>query len=373
MQTCRRGGIEVAGASKAVKLLRSYGYEEGTYRRVSEYINAGNAKKTFITFIMCTCIFAAMGILRLLNVTSDTSLMFYAVLTVLSLVGCFAVKMLQKKYANASTLLFYFAFTLVIAYVIEIGVIGTPNDRTVTICLLLCAAPSLLTDRPWRVVVASALAAAAFIVTGCFYKSPDVFSSDVINTLCSLGLGLVMGLSAQRTRIEGYVDRYAKARAAKMDGLTGILNKTAFIEETSFMIEAGMTGALLIMDADNFKHVNDTYGHAKGDDVIRAIGQSIDINRRGGDIAGRYGGDEFCVLLVGNIPPETPQNYFNRLINTYREQCPQDVVKEDGSPLTLSCGAALIRPGYTFESAFAIADSALYEAKQARNNVIVVR
>ena len=88
---------------------------------------------------------------------------------------------------------------------------------------------------------------------------------------------------------------------------------------------------------------------------------------------GRFGGDEFCVLLVGNIPPDTPQNYFSRLLRTFHDHCPQDVVRADGQPLSLSCGAALVRPGYTFESAFAIADSALYEAKKTRNNDIVVR
>ena len=363
----------MASSSRISKYLNSYGYEKGTYLKVSEYINVNNHKKASIALIICTCIFAAMGSLRFFGIRQDTSLSFYIALTLISVVSLVAERCLYKKLSLASTLFFYVAFMLAIAYTIQIGILTTQNDRTVTICLLLCAAPSLLTDRPWRVVAISLLAAIVFIAVDYAYKPTAIFTSDAVNALCSLGLGLAMGLSSQKTRIDGYVDRYAKARAAKMDGLTGILNKTAFEDETAFMIEAGTNGALLIMDADNFKDVNDTYGHAKGDDVIRAIGQSIDLNRRGGDLVGRFGGDEFCVLLVGNIPPETPQNYFERLTGTFRDQCPQDVTKADGTPLTLSCGAALIRPGFTYESAFAVADAALYEAKKARNNVIIVR
>ena len=307
----------MATTSKALKYLKSYGYEEGTYRKVSEYINEGNQKITFITLLACTCIFAAMGVLRVLGVNDSMTVPFFVVITVLSVACLVAENRLHDRYPQASTLFFYAAFTLVVVYIMAVGVICSQEERTVTICLLLCAAPSLLTDRPWRVIMAVVLAAVAFIIAAGVYKSADVFASDVTNTLCSLGLGLVIGINAQKTRVDNYVDRYAKSRAMKTDGLTGILNKTAFEEESTFMIEAGMTGALLVIDADNFKHVNDTYGHAKGDDVIRSIGQSIDLNRRGGDLVGRFGGDEFCVLLVGNIPPETPQNYFNRLTTTF--------------------------------------------------------
>ena len=372
-RSTQKGGVQVASASKAAKYLKSYGYEEGTYRKISGYITAGNHKKSAIALAICTCIFAVMGLLRALDITDDATLPFFVAMTAASVVALVLEMRLHSKSDLASALFFYVAFTLAMIYVLMVGVASAPDERTVTICLLLCAAPSLLTDRPWRVILAATVAAVIFIAVDVAYKSSEISVSDTVNTLCSLGLGLAMGLSAQKARVEGYVDRYAKSRAMKTDGLTGILNKTAFQEESSFMIEAGMTGALLVIDADRFKHVNDTYGHAKGDEVLRAIGQSIDLNRRGGDLVGRFGGDEFCVLLVGNIPPDTPQNYFNRLTGTFRDHCPQDVVNAQGQPLTLSCGAALIRPGYTFESAFAIADAALYEAKQARNNVIVVR
>ena len=363
----------MATTSKFVKYLNTYGYEKGTYRKISKYIDTENHKKVVVALAICIGIFGAMSILRALGIHEDMALGGYLGLAFASIAFLIAEYHTHSMSPLVSTAFFYLTFILVFAYVIEVGVIRAPNERTVTICLLLCAAPSLLTDRPWRVVVVSTLATIVFIVTAYHYKAADAFLSDTINSLCSLGLGLAMGLSAQKTRIDGYVDRYAKARAAKLDGLTGILNKTSFEAEASFMIEAGMTGALLIMDADNFKDINDTYGHAKGDDVIRAIGQSIDLNRRGGDLAGRFGGDEFCVLLVGNIPPETPQNYFTRLTNTFNDQCPQDVRRADGALPSLSCGAALIRPGYTFDTAFAVADAALYEAKQSRNNVIIVR
>ena len=258
----------MASTLKPLKYLKSYGYEEGTYLKVSSYINEGNHKKAALALIICCFVFIGMGALRLFGVSSDLSVPIFVALTLISLVFYFGESKLYLKSPYISTAAFYVAFALIFVYTVAIGVFATPHDRTVTICLLLCAFPSLLTDRPWRIVCLSAFAAAVFLCLDFQFKDFGIARADAINTVCSLVIGLLIGLSAQKTRIDNYVDRHAKACAMQTDGLTGILNKTAFEEESAFVIEAGMTGALLIIDADNFKHVNDAYGHAKGDDVI---------------------------------------------------------------------------------------------------------
>ena len=358
---------------KLSKFMLTYGIDEMLYGKITPAINKNNHKTVTVVITVCVLAFAIMGILRALDITNLGETWLFVMLTAVSLALLGAERTLFEKGKHASTIILYVLLVCVAAYAIYMGIIILQDKPTTTICLLLCIAPSILVDRPWRIFAVSIIVTVVVWALVFALKTPDAMMADIIDSLVACALGLAVGVNAQSMRVRSFVDDYAKSRAAKMDGLTGVLNKSTFEEETRCLIEAGIEGALLIIDADHFKDVNDTYGHSTGDEIIKAIANSIEINRRGSDLAGRFGGDEFCVLLVGNIPPETPQTYFTRLIGTFAEQTP-DVRKVDGTPLTLSCGAKLLSPhNISYEQAFEEADAALYEAKKDRNNTVVIR
>ena len=355
------------------RFMLSYGIDERLYGKITPAINKNNHKTVTVVITVCMIAFAVLGILKALDVIQFGETWLFIALTAVSIVLLAAERALYEKGKHASTIILYVLLICVAAYSIYVGVFSHPDDPTTIICLLLCIAPSIVVDRPWRIFACSIIVTAVFLICIVVVKTPDVMAIDAVDSLVACALGLAVGINAQNMRIHAFVEDYAKTRAAKMDGLTGVLNKQTFEEETRCLIEAGVEGALLIIDADHFKDVNDTYGHATGDEVIKAMASSIEINRRGSDLAGRFGGDEFCVLLVGNIPPDTPQAYFKRLTDTFTEQT-TGVLKADGTPLTLSCGAKLLAPhDISYDQAFEQADQALYEAKQARNNTVVIR
>ena len=84
---------------------------------------------------------------------------------------------------------------------------------------------------------------------------------------------------------------------AERDSLTGILNYGALYERITRALEAGATAALLFIDLDNFKTVNDTMGHQAGDDLLRSVAQVLRNQLWEKDLCGRVGGDEFVVFL----------------------------------------------------------------------------
>jgi diguanylate cyclase (GGDEF)-like protein len=127
-----------------------------------------------------------------------------------------------------------------------------------------------------------------------------------------------------------------------------------------------------MFDIDNFKRVNDTYGHQLGDDVIQRVAQATKSVLRASDILGRIGGDEFGVLLVN-----TNSNVTDKIAEKIRrkiECLEMNADEETPVYITVSVGAAKYRFGSdTVEELIARADQALYQAKeQGRNRVVAL-
>ena len=154
------------------------------------------------------------------------------------------------------------------------------------------------------------------------------------------------------------------------DALTGLFNRR-YIEEI-FTLEIGRAKregyplTLVILDLDLFKMVNDQFGHARGDDVLRAMGDAFRKNFRGSDIACRYGGDEFMLMM----PTSSARDAFRR-IESFRHVC-AGLHKEQGAdlpPISFSAGIATYpEHAESTQELFRIADQTLYLAKtQGRN------
>ena len=102
---------------------------------------------------------------------------------------------------------------------------------------------------------------------------------------------------------------------AQTDSLTGLLNRNGGESRINDYLEQGKSGMLLVMDADHFKHVNDTYGHETGDKVIIALAECLKESFRGDDVAFRLGGDEFVAFAYGVDNQKCGMKVVNRLFD----------------------------------------------------------
>lgn len=161
-------------------------------------------------------------------------------------------------------------------------------------------------------------------------------------------------------------------RLAMTDSLTQIPNRRALMEWTEHVLvrRSGLPLAILMIDVDHFKLVNDTYGHQAGDEVLRKIAELLAGRLRGHDFMGRYGGEEFCV-----IAPDTDRKGALALAESLRTIIDATPLTAAGRELTLSVsiGIALCPPNVTRElkEVMAESDAALYAAKLAGRNKVV--
>ena len=155
---------------------------------------------------------------------------------------------------------------------------------------------------------------------------------------------------------------------SRVDPLTGLTNRRAFQDEVNRRIvhqrRSGRPACFLYIDLDNFKQVNDRWGHARGDAVLRCVAELLSEGSRAGDIAGRLGGDEFALWLE-DTDLDGAMAKARRLI----EQAPalREAAGDDTLPLSLSVGVAQSIPdAYPNSDLLAdAADRALYDAKDA--------
>ena len=153
-------------------------------------------------------------------------------------------------------------------------------------------------------------------------------------------------------------------RQATTDPLTGLLNRTAFgdrLAAATVSIDATAPPAVLFVDIDDFKAVNDTLGHAAGDELLTTVAARLSADVRADDVVARLGGDEFAVLLT-DADDERLRDVADRLLASLRSPI---TIAGGTLTVTASIGGALGSPGDTAERLLHSADTAMYSAKRS--------
>jgi len=163
-------------------------------------------------------------------------------------------------------------------------------------------------------------------------------------------------------------DRFEREEeASRTDSLTGLRNRRGFLEACDHALRrsrrSGQPLSVILADLDHFKKVNDARGHAAGDDVLKGVAREFVASLREQDTVGRWGGEEFVVLL-----PDTDLAGALRAAENLRRRVEGLAIEAGEGFLTVSLGVAEYRPGTDIEETVARADRALYRAKEEGRN-----
>ena len=161
-----------------------------------------------------------------------------------------------------------------------------------------------------------------------------------------------------------------KENLASIDLLTGVMNRRSFTSTAQREVEQSNRYerplSLIFCDIDDFKQINDTYGHNIGDEVLKSFANVVSSNIRQGDYIVRWGGEEFMVLT-----PQTDETQASELAQNLRKLT-SEIYIEEAKKFTCSFGVAQITKGESLEGLIKRADEAMYKAKELGKNQVVL-
>lgn len=291
------------------------------------------------------------------------SLLFW----VISLV--FRKKKVGSRFVSAACLLFQL---VLFSFVLFIDLLAAPNTPA-SFMPGLCIALPVLFIMPFHYSYGVILAfEALYIWVANNFKDPFLAQYDILNSVVGIAFSLAVAEVIIRLRLRDYASRMKYKQLSTLDTLSGILNKMAWTESVKqylWLQGSHAACAMAILDIDDFKHINDRLGHFVGDQILQHIGTVLSETFRATDLVGRFGGDEFVVLLKGATKPEILEKKFRSI----EEQLSHIPVGETTIKVTCSMGVATAAgEGVEFDVVFRAADAALYQAKSRGKNTVVI-
>jgi diguanylate cyclase (GGDEF)-like protein len=198
-------------------------------------------------------------------------------------------------------------------------------------------------------------------VASLFFMGVLVRASTTLSTAQGDNFKLTHRLSAAKQKAE---------LMAHTDELTGLNNRRAFFEQgqtlTSYCERNQLSLCVVMIDADHFKQINDNYGHATGDAVLRHLSGRLKLSLRKSDVCGRMGGEEFAMLL-----PNTPLPEATALAERFCLSYASTPAISDGQEIANTVSIGVACDGYDIDHLLHCADEALYQAKAAGRNRVV--
>ncbi len=207
--------------------------------------------------------------------------------------------------------------------------------------------------------------ASRLVATMIWMPSPNRLHLDSIQAFFTL-FNFIVGLGScfAVVWLTLWTQRQDLHVKATTDGLSGLMNRRTFDEVLARELQCRQESlALLMIDMDYFKSINDEHGHQIGDEVIRRVSQLLSANTRAMDAVARYGGEEFAMILKG-LPLEKVESVAERL----RSQIETMVGLPEPISVTVSIGVAMKCPGDTIASLVKRSDEALYVSKRGGRN-----
>ena len=268
----------------------------------------------------------------------------------------------KKELVKNGTVALYLWICLLLSWSLFMTM-GSPADfPSYMFFFFILTLPLLIRDAWGKVAILVLVFSAIFLYLDFFIKKSNYFAMDLTYLIACVSASLYLSQRMIHERITFMETSFTASDKADHDVLTGLYNRRGGEHLIRNYVANGVTGAFMLIDIDDFKHINDNYGHAAGDETLKQIAVSLKENFRETDVIMRMGGDEFIVYAVGMADI----NHATERLEKTRESLHNIRPDPEGRGyVSASIGCIINLGSYPdYESLSAAADKLLYLVKE---------
>ena len=354
------------------RTLRNYffycGIEKDEYNALKKDAYVSNFKTWRVLHFLMAAVF---GLLFAFSFASDLlalNRVFYLIALLYSVAAILLFGCLRKDSITAQ-LLIYLSISMLFLFGCVIAQ-NRPDSPAVSFIAFLLITPMFMIDKPFFMAFELGAAAAVFLIWMHGVKPYNIWRIDFSNVVTFTAVGIFLNIIANAIRIKEFVLTREINLQKDTDEMTGLRNKGALTREINEYLMQGSAGKgfILLLDIDQFKSINDTYGHDVGDSVISQFGGFLSQKFTGNEIVGRFGGDEFIIFIKDADNPDTARRIAEDVISGAAENV---VLPDKKEKIGISIGiAACNGTEHNYSEVFKRADTAMYRSKADPENRI---
>ena len=350
---------------KALRIIRNYFFYSGIEKEEYEAVKKDAYVSNYAVWRILHCVMvAAFCFLYISSLFSDllgSNRFFYMLALIYSIFAC-SLFFILKKDSLIAQLIIYLSISLLFIFSCLITQ-NKPDIPATTFIALLLIAPMFMIDKPFFMTFELIAASALFLVWMYYVKPYEIWEMDMVNVAIFTVVAVILNIIANSIRIKEFVLTRKINIQKDTDELTGLKNKGALKRDINAFLDDESTykGIMMLMDVDQFKLINDTYGHDVGDLVIARLGNILKDKFVNGEITGRFGGDEFIIFIQDNDDQEFARETAEAIVKSASEI---DVLPDKGKKVNVSIGITIYkRYENNYSELFKKADVAMYKSK----------
>lgn len=273
----------------------------------------------------------------------------------------------MKRHNRYVTLVFYLWMTPIMIMLVVMGTLFDPDNFFTTAMVVLCVSPVLILDKPWRIVTYILVTATVGVICCCIAANGTARGELLPNLVLFAALDVGISCIVLQDRISNVEYMSNMKHIAETDRLTEIRNRGAGEELVKLLMKNGRCGMFALLDLDDFKYVNDFYGHGVGDEALRLVAGCLSRAFRDNDVVMRFGGDEFAVFAQGIDDAGIGEICMKRLLLRIGAL---SIPEAPRYRFSVSIGISFFDPrdGKGFETIYKESDEALYYVKSRGKN-----
>ncbi len=352
-----------------LKKVRNYvcycGVEKEEFKELKKGAYASNYEVWKILHFMMLGSFAFLFVVSLLVKLFFPNRIFYLALFIYSAAATASFFFLKKDSLIAQ-LIIYLSISMLFLFSALITQ-NKPDIPATTFVVLLLITPMFMIDRPYFMAIELTAASVVFLVWMYFVKPYEIWVMDRTNVIIFWFVGIFLHVVANSIRIKEFVLTRKINIQKDTDDMTGLKNKGALTAAINAFLASDAKekkAMMILLDIDHFKKINDTYGHDIGDTVIRQLGDYLLEMFTGGEIVGRFGGDEFIIFIKDQGEVAFAESVALKIAEGASKYIK---LPKEGEKVSVSMGIAFYNGvEKNYSELFKEADIALYQVKADR-------